>query len=1050
MAEKYDFKAIEPEVLEFWNNHNIYKKAKEKNTGRKKYYFLDGPPYTSGKVHLGTAWNKSLKDMFLRYKRMSGFDVWDRAGYDMHGLPTEHATEKKLGIKSKEEILKLGVENFVSACKKLCVDNMLVMNEDFKRLGVWMDFENAYQSISKNFIESEWWLIKTAHEKGRLYEGLRTMTWCAKCETAAAKHELEYQTVEEDSIFMKFKVKGKENEYLIIWTTTPWTIPFNLAVMVNPEIEYVKAKVENEIWYLAKGLAAVVVQAVANKRMEVIEEFTGDKMEGLRYEHPLYNELKHLYKEIELKSPKAFTVLLSTEYVDLSGGSGLVHTAPGCGPEDYEVGHRNGIPPFNTLNESGVFPENMGPFAGLAAKKDDLKFIDYFRKNGSLIETTKVEHEYAHCQRCHQPVVFRTTKQWFFKIEDLRDRMVEENKKINWMPESAFNAFDSWLKNLRDNSITKQRFWGTPLPVWKCSSCGKYDVIGSEDELFKLSGKRPEDLHKPWIDRITYPCQCGKTKERIPDIIDVWVDAGTTSWNCLNYPQEKALFKELFPAEFILEGKDQIRGWFNLLMVASMLAFDKPSFKSVYMHGFVQDSQGRKMSKSLGNYILPEEVINEYGADTFRYYSIGGANPAVDLNYNFDDVKLKHKNMFVYWNLNNFLIEMAGNVGKNPASIKLEDAMKGFSIEEKYMLSRLNSAIEEVTVMFDELRLNEVPLKIEALLLGLSRTYIQLIREKAAVGTQQEKEAVLYTCYSAMIAALKMLAVVAPFISDKMYLTLKKEFGLKEESIHLMDWPKADKNMIDRQVEENVEVMGSVVQAVLAAREKAQLGVRWPLKEAVIVSKNESVRKAAEAMKELIMSQTNVKDLKVQEALKGVKANVKADFKTLGPAFGKDTPKIIAKLATESGEKVLKAIEEKGKFEVKIDGKNAELSRSNLIITREVPQPYLEAEFKGGLAYINPERNDELEAEGYAREVMRRVQSLRKDAGLQKPDRIALFVKASEEMAEMLKKWEAPIAEKCGAEKIKISSQNPAKKHSTQSKEKIKGAEFEIFFDKMQ
>ena len=666
---KYDFKFVEPEMLNFWKENDIYKKAKEKNKGKQKFYFLDGPPYTSGKVHIGTAWNKSLKDMILRYKRMNGLDAWDRAGYDMHGLPTAHAVEKKLGLKGKDDILKLGVDKFIAACKKLCVDNMELMNKDFTKLGVWMDFENAYQSITKEFMESEWWLIKKAHDKGRLYEGLRTMTWCPDCATAIAKHELEYQTVSDDSIFLKFKVKGKENEYLVIWTTTPWTIPYNLGVMVNPEEDYVKAKVGDEVWIVAAKLAGVFIQGVADKKYSVLEEMKGEALEGLEYEHPLNDELKQVYTEIKLKSSKIFTIVLSKAYVDTTAGSGLVHMAPGCGPEDYEIGHKNGIPPFNNLDEKGVFPKEMGPFAGWIAKKDDKKFIEFLRKKGSLIESTKVEHEYAHCQRCHNPVIFRTTKQWFFKVEDLKEKMVKANEGIKWVPQAAFNAFDSWLKNLRDNSITKQRFWGTPLPVWRCEECKKYDVIGSAKELEKLSGKKPEDLHKPWIDQITIPCECGKEKKRIPDIIDVWVDAGTVSWNCLDYPGREDLFKELFPADFILEGKDQIRGWFNLLMVASMLAFDKPPFKSVYMHGFVQDAQGRKMSKSLGNYILPEEVVKEYGVDTLRYYMISGANPGIDINYNFDDVKLKHKNMFVFWNLHNFLIDMAKGVGKNPSKI---------------------------------------------------------------------------------------------------------------------------------------------------------------------------------------------------------------------------------------------------------------------------------------------------------------------------------------------------------------------------------------------
>ncbi|MBU0535754.1 MAG: isoleucine--tRNA ligase, partial [Nanoarchaeota archaeon] len=614
----YNFKQVEESVLDFWTKKNIYLKAKSNNHNKKKYYFLDGPPYTSGKVHIGTAWNKSLKDSFLRYKRMNGIDVWDRAGYDMHGLPTEHATEKKLGITNKDEILKLGVDKFVEECKKLSVENMLVMNKDFQRLGVWMDFDDAYQSIKDEFIEGEWWLIKKAHENKRLYEGKKTMHWCRSCATALAKHELEYKEITDNSIFFKFKVTGSENEYLIVWTTTPWTLAFNLAVMVNPELDYVRAKVDGETWILSKALAGPVIQAVAEKKFEIISEFKGEEINGLKYEHPWINDIPSL-KKVKESNEKVHTVIMSSEYVDVSAGSGLVHCAPGCGPEDYEVGHREGIPPYNEIDEQGRFPESMGKFAGLVAKKDDSKFIEAMDEKGRLIAKTPVEHDYAHCWRCHKPVVFKTTRQWFFRIEDLKEKMKELNKDIKWEPEWAGSRqFHSWLDNLRDNSITKQRFWGTPLPVWKCGNedageegCSNYVVVGDRAELKKLAGKLPKDIHKPWIDEITIKCdKCGKQMKRIPDILDVWVDAGCTSWICLDYPQKKELFEKMFPADFILEGKDQIRGWFNLLFVASMISMGKPSFKAVYMHGFVNDSQGRKMSKSLGNYILPEEVVD--------------------------------------------------------------------------------------------------------------------------------------------------------------------------------------------------------------------------------------------------------------------------------------------------------------------------------------------------------------------------------------------------------------------------------------------------------
>ena len=854
MPGAYDFKSSEEGMLKLWADQGTYAKAKEKGVNGPKFYFLDGPPYTSGKVHIGTAWNKALKDMVLRYKRMRGYNVWDRAGYDMHGLPTEHATMKELGLKEKEDIEAHGVAKFITECKELSVRNMKLMNQSFQRMGVWMDFDNAYQSIADEFIEGEWWLVKRAHEEGRLYEGLKTITWCPSCASALAKHECEYQTVNEESVFVKFRVEGQKDTFLVIWTTTPWTIPFNLAVMVNPELSYQKCKVtkegKTEHWILATALAGAVIQGVADATYELEEEFEGSKLENLKYHHPFENLVKD-YADLR-KHERLHTVLLSTEYVDTSAGSGLVHCAPGCGPEDYEVGHAHGLPPYNTLNEHGVFGEGMGVFAGKTAKKDDSFFVEELREQGALIATVPVEHEYAHCWRCHSPVVFRATKQWFFKVEDLKEQMVKENDGIKWVPTAAYNAFDSWLRNLRDNSITKQRYWGTPVPVWRCDSCGKVTVIGSKAELEQHvgKGKMPKDLHKPWIDETTWTCTqkpCSGTVKRIPDILDVWVDAGTVSWSCLDYPQRQELFKEMFPATFILEGKDQIRGWFNLLHVASMIAFGKRCFNACYMHGFINDAQGRKMSKSLGNYILPDEVVDKYGANTLRYYMLGAANPGLDMNYNFDDADVKHRNLLVFWNLHNLVLEMKGL-----GVVLHETKQSKMGVEERYLLSRLHSTIKSVTTAMEEYRLNEVPGLIEALLLDMSRTYIQLVREKMNQGTDAEKEAVLSASFTTLLEAMKMFAVVSPMFAEHVYQDLRAVSTLAEESVHVCSWPEYDEKLINPALENDFVLAGSVIGAVLAARDTAKLGVRWPAAEVVVESRDAATRKAAEHLIDLI------------------------------------------------------------------------------------------------------------------------------------------------------------------------------------------------------
>jgi isoleucyl-tRNA synthetase len=909
-----------------------------------------------------------------------------------------------------------------------------------------MDFENAYQSIKKEFMEGEWWLIKKAHDKGRLYEGLRTMTWCPITESALAKHELEYKTVTDTSIFVKFKIKGKENEFLIIWTTTPWTIPFNLAVMVNPDVDYVKAKVDNEYWYIAAPLVNVFMGGVAEKKYEIVEEFKGEKLEGTEYVHPFYSDLKQIYDEIKSKAPKTHTVLLSEEFVDTSAGSGMVHCAPGCGPEDYEVGYRNGIPAFNNIDPKGVFPKEMGRFAGLVAKKDDSKFIDALKETGAVIATTQVEHEYPHDWRYHEPVIFRTTKQWFFKVEDLKQKMIGYNQNIKWVPHAAFNAFDSWLRNLRDNSISKQRYWGTPIPIWRNVENDKdYIVISSADELEKLSGQKVSDLHISTVDKIEFK-KDGKVYRRIPDILDVWVDAGTASWNCLNYPNEKELFEEMFPAEFILEGKDQIRGWFNLLMVASTLSLGKPSFKNVYMHGFVQDSQGRKMSKSMGNYILPEEVISQYGADTFRYYVIGGTNPGVDLNYNFEDMKVRHKNLTVLWNVHNFLLDLCKNYNINPSQLA---EIEEFGREEQYIFSKLNSAVKEVTECYDGYRLNEVPDIIENLYLELSRTYIQLIRDKASIGEKEDKELVAFTIYRVLMETIKMFSTICPFFCEQVYQDFKEAFGLDAESIHMLDWPQVSEGLIDKDLEKEIETAQAIIQSTLAGREKMQRGVRWPLKEIIIVTKDSTIEKNIEKVQDMIKSQTNVKEITIVDKLNTIKNTVRSDFKKLGPEFGELAVKIIPKLAHESAETIISHIENDGAHKMKIDKKVIELKKEHLIFERIVPDNLTESEFRHGFIYLNKEIDEDLEAEGFSRELMRRIQALRKKAGLEKKDEIVLVVKADEDLIEMFKKWEPQIAEKVGAVKVKISIDNPAKKIEFYAKEKVKNKEFEIWLEKI-
>lgn len=1039
---KYNFNETEPKILKFWQDNKIWEKIKKKNEGNKKFYFLDGPPYTSGKVHIGTAWNKCLKDAILRYKRMNGFDVWDRAGYDMHGMPTEMATMKELGIEDKHEIEKMGVSKFVKECEKLAVRNMEEMNNDFTRLGVWMDFENAYQPISRDYIEGQWWLIKKAHENNRLYLGEKTMTWCPKCATALAKHELEYKKLTDNSIYLKFKLSGTENEYLLVWTTTPWTIPFNLGVMVNPEVTYVKAEVEGEIWFVAKDLADEVIKEKAGKDYTIQDEFPGSELIGMKYTHPLYDDLKEAYDGLDNSSGKIHTVVASEEYVTTEAGTGLVHMAPGCGPEDYEVGHREGIAPFNELNETGIFSEKMGPFSGWKAKVEDNKFVEHFENKEALAHKEKLSHDYPHCWRCKNAIVYRTTNQWFFRIEDLKENMRELNRSIYWVPDHAGSKnYDAWLENLRDNGITRQRYWGTPLPVWKCNKCNDYLVIGSIEELKKYTQKVPKDLHKPWIDKVEWECQCGGKMKREPDILDVWIDAGSASWNCIYFPQRKDLFEEMFPPEFILEGIDQIRGWFNLLFVASMVSMNKPSFKAVYMHGFVQDALGRKMSKSLGNFILPEEVVDNYGADTLRYYMIGGTSPGEDINYNFDDMKIKHKNLGVLWNLMNLLIDFSETNGLTPDEVDREKA----GLAEKYIISKMNSAIKKQTEVMDNYLLNETPWVAEDLFLELSRTYVQLVRETISTGSEEEKQVVLNVIYEVLLNNLKIFAPVCPMITEDIYHHLKQKFGFKKQSIHEYAWPSYEEEEIDAKLEEDMRVAKETIQAILYSREKTQLGQRWPLPKATVVTFESSIQSSVESMAEIIKSLTNIKEIEVKDEMEEIKSSIKPDIAALGKEFGAKKDAIIERLIATNTQTLLDEINSGG-HKMTIDGEEITIEDRHVKVERKVPENLEETEFRHGHIYLDKTLTPELEIEGFAREITRRVQNMRKEEGMNKNDYIELNIETDHKMGDRLQNLHETIKEKTGALTLNIG---PNLTHfNNKRKENIKGREFTISVQK--
>ena len=1000
--EEYDFSVLEPEIQGFWDDNSIVKKSKDRSG--KPFYFLDGPPYTSGNVHVGTAWNKSMKDTVVRLRRLQGRDVFDRAGYDMHGLPNEHGTMKDLGLETKEDILAYGLDRFVTACKERAASKLAKMNKDFSRLGVWLDFENAYQTMSDEWMESVWWLVKKAYEDGRLYEGLRPMAWDPVHESACAKHELFYKSVEDTSIYVKFR-RLDSNEFFVVWTTTPWTIPFNLMIMMNPQLEYARVAVGDEVWIIAKSRVDAVLEA-AEVSGEIVETVLGKSFAGAEYEHFLSQELG--LDKLKQEFPNVHTVVLSAEYVGDDAGSGLVHAAPGCGPEDYEVGIQNNVPAFNTLDERGRFPEGSGVFSGKTARTDDEYFTQVIDEHKHLVAAQRFVHDYPHAERSKAPVVYKATKQWFFRVADRKDELIAANNAVSWNPQAGFNAFNSWLENLRDNSITKQRYWGTPIPVWKnVDDPDDIIVVGSRTELQELAGSLPKDLHKPWIDDVVIK-KDGKVYRRIPDIIDVWVDAGVASFAALGFPQNKELFDKFFPADFIIEGNDQVRGWFNLLMIAGMLGFDKAPFTNVYMHGMINDAQGRKMSKSVGNYITPEEVVAKFGADACRLYWIGGAKAGLDLNYNHDDCQQKHRNLFVYFNMHKYILDLQVQAGKAPVGLPAE-----LQFEDRYALSITHRALKLVAEHLDAYAVDKIPDVIENALQELSRTYIQLVRPRVQEGDEYAVLQVLAHCYQRLLVALSALC---PYISEGIWQNLKEPLQLSHESVHLA-MLDTDYSFVDDAVEEEMASASRIISTLLAARDQAQIGVRWPLLRAIT-----NANPLSDAAAALVKSHTNVRALEFSQP--EVSYVLAPNFRALGKRFGQQTPEFAQAISTgDYGEEFAK------KGSITVQGE--ELGKEFLEVSATAPDGFSLAQDNSLLVMLDTAQSDELLLDGFFRELVRRVQQLRKQADMVKQDRVIIVL--SEDVKDIVSGREEELCRLTGGVEVRFGDPDSAPHHSSHS-----------------
>ncbi|MET1124860.1 MAG: isoleucine--tRNA ligase [Archaeoglobaceae archaeon] len=980
---------IEADVFKFWQEKRIYEKVKARKG--KKFYFVDGPPYTTGRIHLGTAWNKVIKDTILRYLRMRGYSPTDTPGWDMHGLPIEVKVEQELGFKTKRDIEKFGIEKFVRRCMEYALRNKEAMTEQFKALGVWMDWDNPYMTIKAEYMNAAWFTLKRAHERGLLEKKLMVVNWCPRCETALADAEVEYADREDPSIYVKFRVK--DNEFIVIWTTTPWTLPANIAVAVHPELEYAKVRAlrnsQEEFLILAKDLVDEVLSRGDYDSWEIVETFRGSELEGLEYEHPLAEEVPK-QREWEHR-------VYAAEFVTAER-TGCVHVAPGHGVEDYELAMLHGLPIFNPVDDRGVYTSEAGKYAGMSIKEANDVIIDDLHTKGLILAEEKIIHRYGHCWRCKSPIIYRATEQWFIKVTAVKEKMLEEIDKVRWIPPWAGSArFKDWVSNAKDWCISRQRYWGIPLPIWICEKCGKMKVVGSVSEV---PWKDDLDLHRPRIDAVTFDCECGGVMRRVPDVFDVWFDSGVASWGSIGYPLRTEAFEELWPADFITEGHDQTRGWFYSQLGASIICFDRAPYKTVLMHGFTLDEQGRKMSKSLGNVVEPEEVVEQIGVDGFRLYVLSSA-PWEDLRFSWDEAKNVDRMLNVVWNAIRF-----AHTYMSLDRFRFEGLKHELNIEDRWILSRLEKFNREAVSAMENYHLHRVVRAFfDFFVEDFSRWYIQLIRARVWEESESPSKLAAYeTMFRVIDKSLRIIAPFAPFLSEWFYQNFVKVFRDGEESIFLEEYPTPDESFIDEELERSMDVVRRIVEAANAARNKARRKLRWPLRELVVETRSEEVVRAVRELEDILKLQCNVKSVRIVESFEK-ELVIKPNFKVVGPIL-KDKVKAFADYVAS-----FKEIPEKIEF----DG--VELGREALIVEYKLPEGYEYEEFEDGVVYIYKELDEELAREAYAREIVRRIQEMRKELDLNVEEFIRSYVEID---ARLVEGWEEYIKRETRSVELKF------------------------------
>ncbi len=973
----------EKEVLEFWKENKIFEQNVAENQGNREFTFYDGPPTANGKPHIGHILTRVIKDIIPRYHVMKGDHCLRKAGWDTHGLPVELEVEKLLGIDGKQEIEKYGIEPFIKKCKESVWKYKAEWEKMSDRVGYWADMENPYVTYDDNYIESVWWAIKTIAEKGLLYKGHKIVPYCPRCGTALSSHEVAqgYKDVKDVSVFVRFKMKERENAYFLAWTTTPWTLPSNVALCVNPKEDYAEIIAED-------GATYVLADALVDSLFENYQKVSVKK--GAEYEHaeyiPLFDYALGSYKE------KAHYIVCDG-YVTLTDGSGIVHIAPAFGEDDANVGRKYNLPFVKLVDDRGRMVECTRELSGMFVKDADKVIIKMLKENGLLFKELPFEHSYPFCWRCDTPLLYYARSSWFIKMTAVKDRLIEANNSINWMPETIKNGrMGNFLENVIDWGLSRERYWGTPLPVWVCNKCGKIHVIGSKKELKELCGVEGDiELHRPYIDDCTFACECGGTFEREKEVIDCWFDSGSMPFAQYHYPFEnKELFESHFPADFISEAIDQTRGWFYTLLAISTLLFDKAPFKNCIVLGHVNDKNGIKMSKHKGNVVDPWSILDKQGADAVRWYFYTGSAPWLPSRFYEEAVsEAQRKFMGTLWNTYAFFVLYAEIDKYNPANYNLKDCK--LTLMDKWVLSKLNTLVKTVDKGLGEYNIFDSARALQSFTDDLSNWYVRRGRERYwGHDMDDDKIAAYTTLYTVLVTMAKLSAPFTPFMAESIYQNLVPSFYEDApKSVHLCAFPEVDESAIDLELEDGMQNVLDIVVLGRACRNTSNIKNRQPLSKIFVCSERKTA--LTEGLLEIAKDELNVKEVEyLKDASKFVTYKIKPQLKTLGPKYGAKLGKVRKFFEVCDANALVSTVKNGEIYKTEFEGDTFEFALDDLLISTESAVGFTAASDMGITVVLDTVVTEELKAEGVERELISKIQSMRKEAGFEVVDRITV------------------------------------------------------------